>query len=105
MEGEYVSQKEHQEFVRRIEDEESRQNHRLTQLEEITRQIYDLSASVRELTKTVGGLAGDIKSQGNRLEEMEKQPGKNWTALQSGIISAIASAIGCGIVAAIISFM
>ena len=68
-------------------------------------QLADLTASVRELTVSVGNLAEKQGDMVSRVDALEKEPGKNWSALKSGILGAIAAAIGSGLVAAVIYFI
>ena len=101
----YVSRKEHEEFVKRIEDEEDRQNHRLQELEKVTKEINALTISVEKMAMSTETMAKELNSQGLRLKELEDVPGDNWTSLKSGIINAIAAAIGGGIVAMALNFI
>ena len=47
-------------------------------------------------------MAKELKSQGERLEFIESKPSKRWDLLISGILGAIAAAVGGGVIAAII---
>lgn len=104
MEG-YILRVEHEEFVKRIEDEEKRQNRRIEKLESATEQINALTIAVEKMATSTEAMAKELGSQGKRLDDLENVPGKNWTVLQTGIINAVAAAIGGGLVAAIISFI
>lgn len=101
----YIPRVEHEEFAKRIDDEQNRQNHRLAELEKATKEINSLTVSVEKMALSTETMARELGEQGKRLDHLESVPGKNWTALQTGIINALAAAIGGGIAAAIISFM
>lgn len=101
----YITRPEHEEFCKRVEAEEKRQNRRLDLLEENVRQIGALTVSVEKMACSVETMANELGDQGKRLQALEEVPGKNWSALRAGIIGAVAAAIGCGIVAALINFM
>ena len=101
----YIPRVEHEEFAKRIDDEQNRQNHRLAELEKATKEINSLTVSVEKMALSTETMARERGEQGKRLDHLESVPGKNWTALQTGIINALAAAIGGGIAAAIISFM
>lgn len=101
----YVSRKEHEEFVRRIEDEEHRQNRRIEELERATKEINQLTLSVEKMAMSTEAMAKELNSQGKRLKELEDIPGDNWTSMKSGIINAIAAAIGGGVVAMVLNFI
>ena len=101
----YIIRPEHEEFCRRIEAEEKRQNKRLDLLEENVQKIADLTVSVEKMVCSMETMVKELEDQGKRLKALEEVPGKNWSALRAGIIGAVAAAIGCGIVAALINFM
>lgn len=101
----YISRAEHEEFTHRIEDEEKRQNRRIEDLEENVRQIAALTVSVEKMAVSMEAMTKELSVQGKRIEKMEAEPGKNWSALKQGIIGAIAAAVGGGLVAAIINFL
>ena len=102
---EYVTRLEYNEHSRRMEDEHRRVNKRLELLEENVQQLADLTASVRELTVSVGNLAAKQEDMVTRVDAIEKEPAKNWGALKTGILGAVAAAIGSGLVAAVVSFI
>lgn len=102
---EYIRREEHDEFSRRMEEEHRRTNKRLELLEENVQQLTDLTASVRELTVSVGNLAEKQDDMISRVDALEKEPAKNWSTLKTGILSAIAAAIGSGLVAAVAYFI
>ena len=101
----YIRREEHEEFARRMEEEHRRTNKRLELLEENVQQLADLTASVRELTVSVGNLAEKQGDMITRVDALEKEPAKNWSAMKSGIIGAAAAAIGSGLVAAVAHFI
>lgn len=101
----YVSRKEHEEFAKRIEDENDRQNHRIKKLEDKTEEIKQLTVSVEKIAMSTEAMAKEINAQGQRLKELEDIPGNNWSSMKSGIINAVAAAVGGGIVAAAINFI
>lgn len=101
----YIRREEHEEFARRMEEEHRRTNKRLELLEENVQQLTDLTASVRELTVSVGNLAEKQGDMITRVDALEKEPAKNWNLLKSGIIGAAAAAIGSGLVAAVTYFI
>lgn len=100
-----VGRKEHDEFVKRIDDEEKRQNRRIEELEKSTKEITALTLSVEKIAMSTETMAKELNSQGQRLKELEDIPGDNWTSMKSGIINAIAAAIGGGIVAMVLNFI
>lgn len=73
---EYIRREEHDEFSRRMEEEHRRTNKRLELLEENVQQLTDLTASVRELTVSVGNLAEKQDDMISRVDALEKEPAK-----------------------------
>ena len=87
---EMISRAEHEEFVRRmtsenkrLEDENDRQNKRLTALEENAKKVTDLTVSIRELAINVQNMAAELKRQGDRMEQQVKRTGERLEKLES----------------------
>lgn len=89
MEQEYVTVAVHEEFAKRIEDENSRQNHRITTLEESVKDINKISLNVERLAANIEAMTNEIKRQGDRLTAIEEKPAKRWDTVVSGIISGV----------------
>ena len=88
----YVSKAVHDEFAKRIEEENTRQNHRLSNLESAINQLSELITSVKILAVNVENIANEISEQGNRLKEIEGKPAKRWETVIGCIITAIITA-------------
>ena len=99
--AEYIERPEHEEMLKRMEEEHDRINQRLTLLEDTVRQFGSLTTSVERLAINMEHMVEEQKKQGRRLEALEEVPKKNWDALKYGILGAIATAIGCAVVVAI----
>lgn len=91
---EYLTIKVHDEFAKRIEAEEQRQNHRLGALEDTMRQLTDLTVAVKEMAVSLSAMKDTLEAQGKRLEEIEKEPADNW---RKAIWIVVAAVIGFGI--------
>ena len=72
-----IMRAEHEEFVRRMEEEHKRQNKRLDLLEKQTEQI------------TVKQMAEEQREQGNRLEKLEGRDGEMWRKVVGYVITAV----------------
>ena len=91
-----ISRKEHEEFVRRMEDEHKRVNHRLGDLEDTVRQIGGLTASVEKLAISVESMAKSQNRQETRLEELESRDGEMWRKVTGYVITAVIGiVVGC----------
>ena len=88
-----ISRKEHEEFVRRMEDEHKRVNHRLSDLEDTVRQIGELTASVEKLAISVENMAKSQTKQEDRLEELESRDGKMWRKVSGYVLATIIGSI------------
>lgn len=102
MEQEYVTFAVHEEFAKRIEDENSRQNYRITTLEENVKDISKISINVERLAANIEAMTNEIKRQGDRLTAIEEKPAKRWDAVITGIIGAIVGALGAALASGII---
>lgn len=94
----YITREEHKEFARRLDAEEERQNRRLELLEENVQELQRTNITLERLTNNVEIMAKELSKQGERLENLEGVPAKDWNTLKAGIIGAIAAAIGGGLV-------
>ena len=94
----YVTRPEYAEAMKRIEAEESRQNHRLEKLDEQMGTLTELVASVREIAISIKNMQADLTKQGERLEKIEQEPADNW---KKAVWLVVAALIGFGIHAAL----
>ena len=99
----YITRPEHEEFVRRMEDEHHRLSKRISDNDKALEQFTDIAISVEKMAMNMERMLEEQKKQGARLEELEKAPAKRWEKLISGIIGAIAGVIGSGLVAAVVN--
>lgn len=84
-----IMRAEHEEFVRRMEEEHKRQNKRLDLLEKQTEQITDIAMSTKELAISVKHMAEEQREQGNRLEKLEGRDGEMWRKVVGYVITAV----------------
>ena len=91
-EKDFVTQAEYRERMARIEDEDRRQNHRIEKLENVVSSLNDLTASVREMAVTLGGMQKELEKQGKRLEVIEAEPGDKWHKATWTIVTVIITA-------------
>ena len=89
---EFVTKAVHEEFVKRMEEEDKRQNKRIEIIEDKQVQISELVTSVKVLAANVENIAKEINEQGLRLKEIEGKPGKRWEQLLGYVISALVTA-------------
>ena len=71
-----ISRAEHEEFVRRMDEANQRQDARLKALEETSGQIHALAISVEKLAQSVENMAKAQEEQGERLKAIENRDGE-----------------------------
>lgn len=89
----YISRQEHDEFVRRMQDEHKRIHYRITDTEKKVDKIYDLTSSVERLATSIESMAKEQKEQGERLEELEARDGETWRKVKWYILTLAIGAI------------
>lgn len=80
---------EHEEFARRIEEENERQNHRITALEESVKQSTALVANVERLAVNMENMLKEQERQGKRLEALESRDGEKWRTVTGYVATAV----------------
>lgn len=83
-----ISRAEHEEFVRRMEDEHARQDSRISILEDTVSQIHSLTISVAELAQSMKSMVKEQELQGKRLEMLESRDGEKWRKMVGYAASA-----------------
>ena len=89
----YISRQEHDEFVKRMQDEHKRIHYRITDTEKKVDKIYDLTSSVERLATSIESMAKEQKEQGERLEELEARDGETWRKVKWYILTLAIGAV------------
>lgn len=84
-----ITRAEHEEFKKRLEEENKRQDKRIGLLEESNKQICALTISVEKLATSIESMVKEQEAQGTRLETLENRDGKMWRAAVSYTITAV----------------
>lgn len=84
-----ISREEHTEFVKRVEAEENRQNHRLQVLEDNIKEINALVLSVEKLATNMELMLKEQEEQGERLQVLENRDGERWRQVVGYVITAV----------------
>ena len=84
---------EHEEFVKRIEEEQRRQDKRIEILEKAVEQNNALTISVEKLAINMENMIKEQAMQGDRLEALEKRDGETWRTVKNYIITAVIGVI------------
>lgn len=93
MPEEYITRQEHEEFAKRIEEENHRQNRRIEKLEGISDRINSLATATEKLADNMQNMLKEQERQGQRLVSLESKDGKKWQEAVKIIGSAIGGAV------------
>ena len=84
-----ITRAEHEEFRRRIEEENKRQDKQIEILEENAKRIEGLNSSIEKLALNMENMLKEQLKQGKRLEVLEARDGEMWRKVVSYAITAI----------------
>lgn len=84
-----ITRAEHEEFRRRIEEEEHRQNRRLEVIEGNIAELMKLTASIERLATNMENMLKEQERQGDRLETLEARDGKKWRQVSGYVVATI----------------
>ena len=88
-----ITRAEHEEFRRRLEEENQRQDKRIALLEENTKQIGSLTVSVEKLAQSIELMVKEQEKQGRRLEVLESRDGELWRKVIGYAVTAVIGAV------------
>lgn len=98
----YVPWDVHKSEMRRIDEENERQNERLSTLERSLQEIGKITVNVEKLATNIETMTEELKRQGARLTEIESKPTKRWDAVITGVIGAVVGALGAAVMSGLI---
>lgn len=108
----FITKEVHDEFSRRIDDENSRQNRRIAALEENAKEIHKLTVSMERMSVNMENMLVAIERQGNliekqnsRIDGIEREPADTYKSIKMLIITTIVSAIVGGFASQLISLL
>ena len=91
MEG--ISREEHEEFRRRMEEEDKRQNRRIDLVENSIQQIGEIAMSVEKMAVSLQSMVKEQEQQGKRLEALESRDGEMWRKAVGYVVTALIGAV------------
>ncbi len=77
----------------RLKEENDRQNHRISVLEDNVREISNLAASTEKLAANMENMLKVQESQSKRLDQIESRDGEKWRKAVAYIGTAILGAV------------
>lgn len=84
-----ITRAEHEEFRKRLEEQNQQQDKRISLLEESVRQIGALTTSVEKLALSMESMAKEQERQGERMEVLEGRDGEMWRKVVGYIATAV----------------
>lgn len=93
MDNETIGRAEHQEFCKRVEEENHRQNRRIDLLEGSVQQIGKLATSVEKMAASLQNMVKEQEQQGKRLAALESRDGEMWRKVATYAATAIVGII------------
>lgn len=93
MSEEFITRNEHEEFCRRLDSENARQNRRIELLEEHIGEIGTIATSVEKLAVNMESMLREQERQGARLKTLESRDGEKWRQVVGYTITAVISLI------------
>lgn len=84
-----ITRAEYEEYQKRIEDEDHRQNRRIEQLEGNTKQINALTVSIEKLAQSVESMVKEQEAQGKRLVSLENKDGEMWRKVVGYVVTTV----------------
>ena len=88
-----ITRAEHEEFCRRIDEENRRQNRRIELLEEGEQRIATLTASVERLATSMESMLKEQERQGKRLETLESRDDEMWRKVVGHVVTFAVGAV------------
>lgn len=88
--------------LERIRDEDDRQNKRITLIEEDTKAIHRLTASIEKLVIQMQDMLAEQKEQSKRIQRLEEEPGDAWRELKKKaldtVVGIVVGALATGLI-------
>lgn len=100
-----ITRWEHEEFARRIDTENERQNKRISLLEESLQRTNALTVAVEKMAVNMENMLEEQKKQGERLEKLEKEPVETGKQIKNVVITAVVSTVVGAVIAALLTLI
>lgn len=89
---EYITRPEHDEFKRRLEDEEARQNRRLEVMENRVDKLIDMQASLAVMQAGIDSISQEVKRIGTEVDAIKQEPADKWRKATWIIVTVVLTA-------------
>ena len=84
-----ITRAEHEEFKKRLEEKNDRQDKRLSLLEQQVEELKKTAVTIERLSNIMESMLREQKSQGERLQKLESLDGEMWRKVVGYIATAI----------------
>ena len=84
-----ISREEHEEFRKRIDETNKRQDKRISELEDSVKEITALTTAIERLAVNMENMAKEQSRQGKRLEVLESRDGEMWRKVVGYAVTAV----------------
>ena len=84
-----ISREEHEEFRKRIDETNKRQDKRISELEDSVKEITALTSSIERLAVNMESMVKEQEKQGKRLEILESRDGEMWRKVVGYAVTAV----------------
>ena len=86
---EYITRPEHDEFVKRIEGEDKRQNRRIEELEKTSEEIHNMAKSLVVMCEKMSAMSNSIDVLNSKVETIESRDGEMWRKVVGYIVTCV----------------
>lgn len=84
-----ITRREHDEFVKRMEDEHHRMSKRITETSDEIKEIAKIANAVNTLAINMEMMLKEQQEQGERLTKLEAKDGEMWRKVVGYVITAV----------------
>lgn len=105
MEANTITRQEHEEFARRIDDENARQNRRLSLLEEEFRKLNALTVAVEKMAVNMENMLEEQKKFSDRMTILERGPAETNRQIRQAIITAVVGTVAGAVATAVLMIL
>lgn len=88
-----ITRAEHEEFKKRIEDEEKRQNRRLDTMEGRVDKLIDMQVSMAQLQVGITNISEELKKLATEVEAIKREPADKWNKAVWIVVSIVITAV------------
>lgn len=85
----YITQREHEAFEKRMDEANERQSKRISILEDEVKELREISSDIKSLLVEMKGMREEQEKQGVRLETLEGRDGEKWRDTAKNVLCTV----------------